>query len=65
MNLHSWNDKYTQKSMLESMPKRVTIVLDDDLTKKLRAIQSKNIVKLKKSVSFSHVINETLRKVLK
>jgi len=47
------------------MPKRVTIVLDDELVKKMRNIQSKKIVKSKKSVSFSHVINEALRKVLK
>ncbi len=48
-----------------SIGKRVTIVLDDDLAKKLRIIQSKNISKSKKSVSFSSVINEELRKVLK
>jgi len=51
--------------MHESMPRRVTIVLDDDLAKKLRATQSKNIVKSKKSVSFSRVINQELKKVLK
>jgi predicted transcriptional regulator len=47
------------------MSKRVTIVLDDDLVKKLRIIQSKNIAKSKKSVSFSSVINDELRKALK
>jgi len=47
------------------MSKRVTIVLDDDLVKKLRIIQSKNIVKSKKSVSFSSVINDELRKAIK
>jgi len=47
------------------MSKRVTIVLDDELVKKMRNIQSKKIVKSKKSVSFSYVINEVLRKVLK
>ncbi len=47
------------------MSKRVTIVLDDDLVKKLRIIQSKNIVKSKKSVSFSRVINDVLRKGIK
>jgi len=44
---------------------RVTIVLDDVLAKKLRTIQSKKIIKSKKSVSFSSVINEELRKALK
>ena len=47
-----------------SMSKRVTIVLDDDLVKKLRIIQSKNIVKSKKSVSFSSVVNNELRKAI-
>lgn len=44
------------------MAKRVTIMLDDDLDKKLRMIQAKLIQSTNKSVSFSEVINETLRK---
>jgi len=48
-----------------SMSKRVTIVLDADLHKKLRIIQSKKIVKSKEAVSFSSVINSELRKALK
>ena len=47
------------------MSRRVTIVLDDDLMKKLRIIQARNLVKLKKSVSFSSVINNELRKAIK
>jgi predicted transcriptional regulator len=47
------------------MSKRVTIVLDDDLVKKLRTIQSKKITKSKASVSFSSIVNEELRKSLK
>jgi len=47
------------------MSKRVTIVLDDVLVKKLRIIQSKKISKLIKHISFSSVINEELRKYLK
>ena len=47
------------------MSKRVTIVLDDDLVKKLRIIQAKNLVKSKESVSFSSVINNELRKAMK
>jgi len=46
------------------MGKRVTIVLDEVLVKKLRIIQSKKISKSASSVSFSRVINETLRKAL-
>ena len=47
------------------MSKRVTIVLDNDVVKKLRIIQSKKISKSTEHVSFSRVINEELRKVLK
>ena len=47
------------------MSKRVTIVLDDDLVKKLRTIQAKKLTKSKESVSFSSVINDELRKSLK
>ncbi len=47
------------------MSKRITVVLDDELVKKLRNIQSMKIRKSKKSVSFSRVINEELRKDLK
>ncbi len=46
------------------MPKRITVVLDDELVKKLRIVQSKKIVKSGKSISFSRVINEELRKSL-
>jgi len=47
------------------MPERITVVFDDELVKKLRIVQSKKIGKSKKSVSFSSVINEELRKALK
>ncbi len=47
------------------MAKRITIILDDDLVKKLYEIQAKQIKQSKKSVSFSHVMNELLRKSLK
>jgi len=45
-----------------NMSKRITIVLDDDLVKKLRERQSYLIKKSSKSVSFSRVINDMLRK---
>jgi len=47
------------------MPKRITVVFDDELVKKLRNIQSMKIIKSKKSVSFSSVVNEELRKAIK
>ena len=47
------------------MVKRVTIVLDADLDKKLRIIQAKEIQSTSGSVSYSRVINEVLRNSLK
>ena len=47
------------------MGKRITVVLDDDLLKKLHEIQAKQIKESKKAVSFSNVLNEALRKGLK
>ena len=47
------------------MAKRITIMLDDDLLKKLHEIQSKQIKKSKKSVSLSRVLNVVARKGLK
>ncbi len=48
-----------------SMSQRITIVLDDDLVKKLRVIQSKKLAKSNHSISFSSVINDELRRVVK
>jgi hypothetical protein len=47
------------------MSKRVTIVIADDLDKKLRLLQAKIIQKENSSCSFSKVVNSSLRKVLK
>jgi len=47
------------------MAKRITIMLDDDLDKKLRQIQAKEIQNTISSVSFSVVLNQELRKGLK
>jgi len=47
------------------MAKRITIMLDDYLVKKLHEIQAKQIKISKKSVSFSAILNEILRKNLK
>ena len=47
------------------MAKRITIMLDDDLLKKLHDMQAKQIKESTKSVSFSAVMNETLRAKLK
>lgn len=47
------------------MSKRVTIMIDDDLDKKLRLRQAKMIQQEQSSYSYSKVINESLRKILK
>jgi hypothetical protein len=47
------------------MFKRITIMIDEDLDKKLRSIQAKAIQNTTSSVSYSRVINEELRKKLK
>ena len=47
------------------MSQRITIVFADDLVKKLRDKQAKLIRESTKSVSFSQVVNETLRKQIK
>ena len=46
------------------MAKRITIMMDDDLDKKIRIAQSKMILSENKSVSFSSVINSLLAKQL-
>ena len=47
------------------MAKRITVVLDNELVKKLRIIQSKKIAKSKKPLSFSRVVNEELRNAIR
>ena len=47
------------------MSKRVTIMIDDDLDKKLRLRQAKLISQEQSSYSYSKVVNESLRKILK
>jgi len=43
------------------MSKRITIMLDDDVSRKLKVIQAKMIKESTKSVSFSKVINQVLK----
>jgi len=47
------------------LSKRVTIVIDNDLDKKLRLRQAKIIQENQSACSYSRVLNESLRKVLK
>jgi len=48
-----------------SMASRKTIMLDEDLEKKIRAIQSKMLKEKNQSISFSYVINQVLEEGLK
>ncbi len=48
----------------KDMAQRITIMLDEDIAKKLRLRQAKLVKISKKSVSFSKVINEVLRRAL-
>ncbi len=47
------------------MSKRVTIMIDDDLDKKLRVRQAKMILQEQSSYSYSKVLNDVIRKALK
>ncbi|WP_428325605.1 hypothetical protein [Nitrosopumilus sp.] len=47
------------------MGERITIILNSELSKKLRNLQAKKLKESPSSVSFSRVINEVLEKGLK
>ena len=47
------------------MAKRITVMINNSLDKKLRMLQANQIQITQTSVSYSKIINETLRKVLK
>jgi len=51
--------------LMIQMSIRVRIMIDDDIDKKIKRIQTKMIKKSSESVSFSRVISEELRKALK
>ena len=48
-----------------NVSKRITIIIGEDIDKKLRLIQSKQIAKTNSSISYSQVLNEAIRKQLK
>ncbi len=55
---------YMLKLILYYMKKRITIMIDEDLDKKLRVYQAKTIQKNQSSYSYSQALNEALRKTL-
>jgi hypothetical protein len=46
------------------MSKRVTVMIHDDVVKKVRIIQAKKIQKENRSVSVSEIINELLKEAI-
>ncbi|NJK77563.1 MAG: hypothetical protein HC944_00135 [Nanoarchaeota archaeon] len=46
------------------MVKRITVMIEDDVDKKLRVKQAKYMQKTNTSYSYSKVINDTLKKAL-
>lgn len=49
----------------ELMAKRITVMIDDDIDKKLRQHQAKMIQQSSEAYSYSKAINEVLKKSLK
>ena len=47
------------------MTDRLTIILNNDIAKKLRVLQAKKIRETSSTVSFSRIVNEVLDKGLK
>ncbi|MBS3926162.1 MAG: hypothetical protein KGZ34_05675 [Nitrosarchaeum sp.] len=47
------------------MVKRITVMIEDDIEKKLRAKQAKIMQKTNSSYSYSKVINDTLKQALR
>jgi len=47
------------------MSNRVTIMIEDNLDKKIRMLQAKQIKQEQSSVRYSRILNEQLRKGLK
>lgn len=56
---------YQIQTLKTPMSKRITIMIDNDLDKKLRTYQAKQIEKFQKTYSYSKAINDILRKSLK
>jgi len=47
------------------MTRRVTILFDDDIEKKLRMLHAKEIIKQGDVVTFSSIVNDEIRRGLK
>ena len=47
------------------MSERITVMLNSDIAKKIRALQAKKIKETSSTVSFSRIVNDVLEKGLK
>jgi hypothetical protein len=47
------------------MSKRITVMIDEELDKKIRLLQAKKIVQEESSYSYSRVMNDCIRKSLR
>ena len=56
---------YYNDQKVGNMSKRITIMIDEDLDKKIRLRQAKLIQQEQSSYSYSKVLNEILHKVLR
>ena len=45
--------------------KRISVVVDEDIVKKLKHLQAKKLLKADGNVSFSQVVNDQLKKSLR
>ena len=55
----------TIRNVFLSMDRRITITVDEENFKKLRVLQSRLLRETNSSVSFSRVLNDTIRNCLK
>ena len=47
------------------MRKRVTVIMSDDVNKKLRSLHGEKVKNSQSAISFSDIVNDILRKALK
>jgi hypothetical protein len=50
--------------VIGTMARRVTVVMQDDIDKKIRNYQAKMIQKIKSTYSYSKAVNDLLRKAI-
>ena len=55
---------FIQKLGFSHMVRRVSVVMDDDLDKKIRVLQAKTIQKKNAPYSYSKAVNNLLRKAI-